>query len=126
MNMEGERIGHPPIKINHYSHQWHGNEFVSKRNKYFCGMCFDIWYARAHACPILMVVADFWPGRNEGCAVNEKDPGNGHRITKKVGRKVDRKAVGLPRKMPDGFIQRARPIFVFAKSLVEKCVLWVL
>ena len=28
----------------------------------------------------------FGPDQNEGCAVNEKDPGNDHRITKKMGK----------------------------------------
>ena len=57
--------------------------------------------------------------------MNERDPGNDHRITKKVGGELERKVVGLPQNMSDGFIQRIRPK-CFAGSLVVKLIMWVL
>ena len=42
-----------------------------------------------------------------------------------MGAKLEKKAVDVPQKLPDGFTQQIRPI-VFARSLMEKFILWVL
>ena len=71
---------YPPTEINRHSLQAYSGVFVPKRDIYLPCTCRCAPIHARHGRWLRMFGSD----QNEGFAGNEEDPGNGHKITKRL------------------------------------------